>query len=139
MKGSNGSASKSPSQQHYDTGRKLMAVSDYEGAVREFRASLELTVHFKTLELLGECYIQLRQFTEAIVTLAAATTLNRGVRAPSLLCELLANQSDPYLVGLAEGVIDIALSRDPSNRRAITAKKEISEKGLGSSDSLTSS
>ena len=47
------------SSELYLQARKFMASKQYEEAVSLFQQSVELDPHFKTLELLGECYIHL--------------------------------------------------------------------------------
>ncbi|HXJ56046.1 MAG TPA: tetratricopeptide repeat protein [Verrucomicrobiae bacterium] len=74
---------RSPASQRYDEARRLMEDGGVEQAAELFRqAAIELP-HYKTYELLGECYMRLERFNEAIPWLAAATTLNAGVRAPA--------------------------------------------------------
>jgi len=72
-----------PDRSHalYDEGRALIEVGDLQQAVERLKQSVELGPHFKTLELLGECLLKLRRPLEAIVPLAAASTLNNQVRA----------------------------------------------------------
>ena len=79
---------RSPASQLYEQARRLMADGSFEQAVELFHQSAVESPHFKTYELLGECYMRLKRLTEAIPFLAAATILNRGVRAPSLLAEV---------------------------------------------------
>ena len=60
---------------------------------------------------------------EAIVPLAAATTLNNGVRAPALLAGVfweLGQKTD------AEQLAEIALARDPNNKKARLVKEKLS-------------
>jgi tetratricopeptide (TPR) repeat protein len=91
-----------------------------EQAAELFRqAAIELP-HYKTYELLGECYMRLERFTEAIPWLAAATTLNAGVRAPSLLAEAwLALGCHAEALAAA----DIALTRDSKNKAALRVRE----------------
>jgi tetratricopeptide (TPR) repeat protein len=99
----------------YKKGRLLVRTGDYEEAISLFRRSAEMEPHFKTFELLGECLLALNRNSEAVGPLAAATTLNRGVRAPSLLAEaFLRNQKFDD----AEDFAKLALQRDPRNKRA---------------------
>lgn len=77
--------------------------------------SAELEPHFKTLEILGEALMQLGRFKDAIVPLAAATALNRQVRAPSLLAKALIAVGDRHR---AREAARIAAARDPNNRLA---------------------
>ncbi|MEJ7591544.1 MAG: tetratricopeptide repeat protein [Planctomycetaceae bacterium] len=110
----------SQSSELYRQGRELMEKGQLEEAVSFFQQSIALSPHFKTLELLGESLIRLNRLKEALVPLAAATTLNKGVRAPSLLADVLLKLEDH---NGAHEVAGIALSRDPNNRMALNAKK----------------
>ena len=104
----------------YRQARELMEKNQLEDAVRLFQQSIVLSPHFKSLELLGECFIRLNRLPEAVVPLAAATTLNQGPRAPSLLADVFLKLEDS---DRANEVAEIALSRDPNNRIALNAKK----------------
>ncbi len=74
----------------YQKGREAMAANDLESAIRFFQASAQMYVHFKTLELLGECFLRHGQNREAIIPLAAAVGLgNKPYRALYLLAEAL--------------------------------------------------
>jgi hypothetical protein len=71
--------------------------------------------HFKALELLGEAWLAKGEPARAIVPLAAATTLNRQVRAPSLLAEAflaLGERSE------AHRIAHMALRREAHNKKA---------------------
>lgn len=103
----------------YRQARELMEMNRLEDAVPLFQQSVALSPHFKALELLGECLVRLDRLPEAVVPLAAATTLNKGVRAPSLLADVFLKMGDYQ--GARE-VAEIALSRDPNNRLALNAK-----------------
>ena len=95
-----------------------------EDAVVLFQQSISYSPHFKSLELLGECFVHLNRLREAIVPLAAASSLNKGVRAPSLLAEVFLQLEDYHAAG---NMAEIASSRDPNNRRAREVKKIVSE------------
>ena len=99
----------------YRAGREHMDAGRLEEAVAVFQRSVEELPHFKTLELLGECLVRLKRDGEAIVPLAAATGLNRGVRAPYLLAEVFLRMGER---GDARLAAEEALRRDPNNRRA---------------------
>jgi tetratricopeptide (TPR) repeat protein len=111
---------RSPASQLYEHARELMDGGAYEQAAEFFHQSAVESPHFKTYELLGECYIQLNRLTEAIPFLAAATALNRGVRAPSLLAE--AWLSLGHYVEAAEAA-GVALSREPNNKAALRVRE----------------
>ena len=99
----------------YEEGRARMVSGDTDSAIDMLEKSVEAYPHFKTLELLGECLINSGRSGEAIVPLAAATTLNNGVRAPSLLAKALADVGD---FERSKDIADLALSRDPNNKLA---------------------
>ncbi len=100
-----------------------MEAGAFEQAADLFDSSAVQSPHFKTYELLGECYMRLRRFTEAIPYLAAATTLNHGARAPSLLAEAwLAIDRRDKAVEAVEAA-DLALSRDSKNKIAFRVRE----------------
>lgn len=99
----------------YVKGRDFLADGRPAEAIQCFTRSVELAPHFKALELLGEAFLDMGEPLRAIVPLAAATTLNRQVRAPALLAEALWRTGDGIH---AHEMAQLALSRDPNNRRA---------------------
>jgi len=99
-----------------------MDENQLEEAIVLFQRSAEIDAHFKTLELLGECYIRLCRLREAVIPLATAVTLNKGVRAASLLADVFLQLKD---YNAAEGMAEIALSREPNNKRALEIKEVI--------------
>jgi tetratricopeptide (TPR) repeat protein len=114
---------RSPATQRFDEARRLMEGGAFgEAADLLHQAAIE-SAHFKTYELLGECYMRMGRLTEAVPYLAAATTLNRGLRAPSLLAQtwLALGQRDEALTAA-----DIALLRDPRNKVALRVKEAAS-------------
>ncbi len=106
----------------YHQAREMMDKNLLEEAVVLFQNSAELDPHFKTLELLGECYIRLNRQREALIPLAAAISLNKGVRAASLLADVFLKLKD---YDKAKDMADIALSREPNNKKAIEVNKII--------------
>jgi len=114
------------SSQLYQEARRLMNAGNLQEAILLFQQSIALSPHFKALELLGECYIRLGRLTEAIVPLAAATTLNRGVRAPALLAEAFLQLGEHER---AQESAEVALKRDPNNKRALNVQKQLWEIG----------
>lgn len=110
----------SESLKFYEKGRQAMDTNDFEDAVVLFKQSILHNPHFKTLELLGECYVRLNRFKQAIVPLAAATTLNKGVRSSSMLAEVFLELEDYYA---ARNMAEISLSRDPKNHKAQEIKR----------------
>ena len=71
-----------------------MDARDFDQAIAAFSQSVLISPHFKTFELLGECLFELGRLQEAVVPLAAATTLNRQSRAPALLAEVFERLGD---------------------------------------------
>jgi catechol 2,3-dioxygenase-like lactoylglutathione lyase family enzyme len=116
----------SPGYPQYLAGRSAMDAGDLEAAAAHLRRSCDASPHFKALELLGECLLGLDRVAEAVVPLASATTLNRGVRAPSLLAEAFLRLGD---TGAAADAVEIALARDPNNRAAGRVREALSREG----------
>ena len=102
-------------REHYEKGRALLDSGDVAGAIARFELSIARAPHFKTLELLGDAFIRIGEPRRAIVPLAAATTLNAQVRAPSLLAEALLATGDRQG---AHRIAALALERDAGNRKA---------------------
>lgn len=114
----------SSSSELFDQARDLMDEGNVETAIELFQSSLDLYPHFKTLELLGECFVSLNRLRESIVPLAAASTLNDGVRAPSILANVFLKLGDR---DAARSIAAIALSRDPDNRKAKAVMSAVAE------------
>src|SRR4029453_13796023 len=93
----------------YDRGKELMRAARYDAAVDVLVESIAASPHFKTLELLGECYIHLGMIAHAMVRPPPGTTLNRGVRAPSLLARAFLDLGDRQQ---ARTMARLALERD---------------------------
>lgn len=112
---------RSPATQLYNHARALMDAGHIDEAIAAFLQSSTAFPHSKTYELIGECHTRLSRFIDAIPYLAAATTLNRGVRAPSLLAEAW------FALGRYHEAIeasDIALARDQRNRKALKVRAD---------------
>lgn len=95
-----------------------MDAGDLPRALQLLEKSLALQIHHKTLELIGELRCRMGEHREAIIPLAAATGLNRGIRAPLLLAEAflaLGEWAD------AESAATESLRRDPGCHRARVA------------------
>jgi hypothetical protein len=104
-----------PAQANYYAGRSKLEVGDLDGAIDCLEASITELPHFKSLELLGEAWLRKGEPKRAIVPLAAATTLNGQVRAPSLLAEALLGLGEDLR---AHEIASLALSRDANNKKA---------------------
>ena len=100
----------------YTKGRVLMQSGQLEAAVQAFEQSVAILPHFKTLELLGECLLELGRPVAAIVPLAAASHLNKQVRAPALLARALLEIKD---FALAFEIAEEVISRAPGDRIAL--------------------
>jgi tetratricopeptide (TPR) repeat protein len=99
----------------YEAGRAALVAGDLDTAIAHLHESIAEYPHFKALELLGEAWLRKGEPRQAIVPLAAATTLNAQVRAPSLLAEALLALGDQLE---AHRVARLALDRDPNNKKA---------------------
>lgn len=74
----------------YQSGRQHMSRGELAAAEACFRASLSVSPHFKTCEVLGEMLLAERRLQEACVFLGAAVALGtRNFRAMKLLAEAL--------------------------------------------------
>ncbi len=109
-------------QSIYQKARKAFDAGEFAEAAALFQKSIILMPHFKAFELLGECFIKLDRLTEAVGPLAAATILNRQVRAPSLLCEVFFQLGERTA---AARFCRLALKRDPHNRKALAVQKKL--------------
>lgn len=105
----------SKSLEAYEAGRKLMVEGFYSEALEPLQASLEACIHFKTLELIGECHLKMGNPHAAIIPLAAASGLNPGVRALSLLARALFEDGDR---GHARQIAEQVLHQAPGNQVA---------------------
>ena len=106
----------------YRIAREKMDAGDYSEAVRLFEASAAIQPHFKTLELLGECRIHLGLLREAVVPLAAATTLNIQPRAPALLADVLLRLGE---TDQATRIAQSVLVRNPTNEMALAVLRKL--------------
>ena len=107
----------------YRKGKTCMNEGNYADAIGAFTEALAHQPHFKSLELLGECYMLIGKSRDAIIPLAAAASLNKGPRASSLLAEALLDAGE---VMLATDAVENALKRDPKNRRALEVQRKLS-------------
>lgn len=99
----------------YRRGREQMEAKNFLEAIALFEQSVAQSPHFKTLELLGECYLQQNEFMAAIVPLAAATALNDQGRAPALLADAFYQLNETHD---AQRFAQLALERNKNNKLA---------------------
>jgi tetratricopeptide (TPR) repeat protein len=104
----------------YRSGREAMEAGALDEAVRLFQQSIAEWPHFKTLELLGECLLRLERPREAIVPLAAASALNQGGHAPTLLARAFLELGT---YGDALNQAEEALRRIPGDPQALELRK----------------
>ena len=112
------------SSELYGAARELMDAGQLEEAIGLFEESAKALPHFKTLELLGECYLRANQVKMSIIPLAAAVGFNRGVRAASLLAEAFLALGDK---DQANQIADVALRRDSTNQKALEVKHALAD------------
>ena len=108
----------------YELGNKEFRTGNIAEVIKFFEESIGLFPHFKTLERLGDCYAAVDRYADAMVALAAATTLNRGVRVPFLLMELQLKLDDLHS---AKKLAKIILERSPGHARAVAVLEIPSE------------
>jgi lipopolysaccharide biosynthesis regulator YciM len=99
----------------YQEGRLLFDQGSYELAITKFKVSIDLYPHFKSMELCGECYLKLNNPAAAVLFLAAATTLNSGIKSQSLLAQAFSD------IGINDKAMEIAenvIERSPGNKIA---------------------
>jgi len=111
-------------REQYQQAREMMDRGRHAEAVPLLQESIAAVPHFKSLELLGECYVKLERLDEAVVPLAAATTLNNGVRAPALLAEVFLRLGDHHD---AQALAGVALARSATNRMALAVRRALEE------------
>jgi len=100
----------------YQAGRLEMEKRNYETATVFFEESIRIAPHFKTLELLGECKLNLKRPAEAIVPLAAAVTLGTNeFRAMYLLARALSEVGEKRD---ALKFLEALLQREPTFKSA---------------------
>src|SRR4051812_12525350 len=89
-----------PGYSLFQAGRDAFDRADYEHALNLFQQSLASAIHFKTLEMIGDCLCHLGRFREAIIPLAAAS----GQRPKSrITTDVLTGRSTGSNAGLAKG------------------------------------
>lgn len=104
----------------YNDARARVDKGDLDAAVPLLEQSISDYPHFKTLELLGECYQKIGRLQDAVIPLAAAVTLNKGSRAAAILATVLLELKE---YKQAEDIADVALQRAPTNRIALRVKE----------------
>jgi tetratricopeptide (TPR) repeat protein len=81
---------KDNSSELHDEGVAAMKARDYDTAVKKLTGAADLSPHFKTYELLGECYLELKDFPRAIKYAAAAAGIgNNQFRSRFILAKAL--------------------------------------------------
>lgn len=108
----------------YEAGRVAMEKADFDRAILLFEESVKLSPHFKTLELLGECKINIGRPSEAILPLAAAVGLGTNAfRAMYLLAKAYSEMGDRKT---ALSFSEKALQMNPNFKRARELKEFLS-------------
>ena len=108
----------------YRLGRVAMKQQRFDNAIELFKESLSLSPHFKALECMGECFLELGRYAEAIVPLAAASALNDQLRAQSLLALALLEFGDSHgAARIASRVVHLS----PGNKTALDVLRRIDQ------------
>lgn len=71
----------------YQLARGEMNADDIDAAVVHFRQSLDLDMHYKTAELLGECLMKKGKVEDAISVLRKSVAAGKAPRSALLLAE----------------------------------------------------
>jgi tetratricopeptide (TPR) repeat protein len=105
-----------PSFEAYQCGRQAMKDKKYAEAIEHLERSIKIAPHFKTLELLGECKLEVGEAKDAIVPLAAAAGLGSNeFRANYLLGVAYAKLGN---IQAALQFLDRALKMNPQFKKA---------------------
>jgi len=110
----------------YNEGKTKMACGEYEEAIVAFESSVSFSPHYKTLELLGECHLELASFCSAICALAAATTLSNQPRAPFLCARAFEALG---MVEESRKLTELSLNRNPQYGLAIELLAKLDAEG----------
>jgi tetratricopeptide (TPR) repeat protein len=105
-----------------------MEAGELEEAIRVLGESFARWPHFKTAELLGECYLRFGRSGEAIMPQAAAVGLGRHERAPYLLARALLDVGE---LDKAREQAELAVRRQPDLKRARELIEEMNRTGGG--------
>ena len=105
----------------YEAGRVAMEKGDLDRAIELFEESVKIAPHFKTLELLGECKIEIRRPADAIVPLAAAVGLGTNAFRPMYLLAKAYSEMGARKTALS--YVEKALQMNPNFRTALELKK----------------
>ena len=108
----------------YEYAREAMDEQNYLKAIELFEKSWLMEPNYKTALLLGECMVKEGRLSEAVLYLAAATSLNRQGVAPGQLAEVWFELGD---LGRAKEMADLALQRQPHYKRAKVLAERLEE------------
>lgn len=109
----------------YQEGRSAMKSGDFDVAIKKLQKSADLAPHFKTLESVGECFLEQKNYSQAIIYLAASAGLgNKPSRPYFLLAKaLLAFGEKEKAIDKLNEVLEI----NPNYKAAKNLLIEISE------------
>ncbi len=109
----------------YHEGRDALASKNYVMAIEKLERSSLLVPHFKTFESLGECFLELNNYSRAIACFAAAAGLGKKqFKAYFLLAKALFAFGDKVN---AKEKLEQALEINPNFVTASDLLKEISD------------
>ena len=114
----------------YRQARDLITHGELKGAISLLEKSNELYTHFKTLELWGECEINMCNYKEAIAPLKQAVELNQSIKPKSLLALAYQKNGDILkVIELAQSAVLLA----PNNK---IFKKILNETNIKKSNDI---
>lgn len=113
------------STQLYSLAREAMDSKKYELAIALLRSSTDLFPHFKAMELLGECLLEIGRADEAILFLAASAGLGKKA-SRSLLLLARALSAQGRTIDAIEK-LDLALEMQPQFRSASELRAQLQE------------
>lgn len=98
----------------FEAGRELVVNENWPEAVACLESCLNENLHYKTLELIGECYAAQDMYRQALHHLLAASTLNKSVRIRYRIAECFIEIDDE----MAELYAKEAIALSPKCKRA---------------------
>ncbi len=106
----------------FEKGKTAYQEQRYSEALKFFEGSLDEAVHYKTLELMGYCCVEIKQMQKAIVFLAAASCLNPSIKIKKTLVEVLCGVGEYFI---AETLINQLASKEPNHQAILSLQQQV--------------